>query len=97
MSDGWPGFGRGSRNAALQHYGWPQSGASRYQCRGYQRAKESHMLTFLRRLWIRWQSYHRVRNELMKLTNRELWDLGIRRRDIDRIAWEGAFKPHARC
>lgn len=55
------------------------------------------MLTFLRRLWSRWQSYHRVRNELMKLTNRELWDLGIRRRDIDRIAWEGAFKPHARC
>lgn len=53
------------------------------------------MLTSVRHLWKQWQTYHRIRNELLTYTNRELFDLRIGPGDIDRIAWEGAFGPKA--
>ena len=40
------------------------------------------MLKFIKR----WQARRSVAHDLGKLSDRELWDLGINRGDIDRIA-----------
>jgi uncharacterized protein YjiS (DUF1127 family) len=53
------------------------------------------MLTSVRDLWNQWRTYHRIRNELLTHTPRELFDLRIGPGDIDRIAWEGSFGANA--
>lgn len=52
------------------------------------------MLSHLKTLWTRWLSYNRVRNELLTYSQRELFDLGIRPNQINRLAWEEARHPH---
>lgn len=53
------------------------------------------MLTsVLGRWWTRWRTYLRIRKELLTYSKRELFDLGIRPNEIDRLAWEEALHPH---
>lgn len=52
------------------------------------------MLSHLKMLWTRWLTFIRVRNELLTYDDRELFDLGIRPGEINRLAWEEALHPH---
>jgi uncharacterized protein YjiS (DUF1127 family) len=48
------------------------------------------MLSHLIRLFRAWRRYERSLNELSRLGDRELADIGIARSDIPRISWEHA-------
>ncbi len=39
-----------------------------------------------------WKRYHQSLNELSRLGDRELADIGISRSDIERLAWNAAHK-----
>lgn len=48
------------------------------------------MLTTLIRLLHQWKQYNRSRNELSRLGDRELADIGINRSEITSVAWQSA-------
>jgi uncharacterized protein YjiS (DUF1127 family) len=48
------------------------------------------MFTTLVRLIREWKRYNRSINELSRLGDRELADIGISRSDIQRVAWNAA-------
>ena len=48
------------------------------------------MFTTLVRLIREWKRYNRSINELSRLGDRELADIGISRSDIQRVAWSAA-------
>jgi uncharacterized protein YjiS (DUF1127 family) len=50
------------------------------------------MFTTLVRLIREWKRYNRSINELNRLGDRELADIGISRSDIQRIAWNAAHQ-----
>jgi uncharacterized protein YjiS (DUF1127 family) len=50
------------------------------------------MLTTIVRLIRQWKSYNRSLNELSRLGDRELADIGISRSDIHRVAWNAAHR-----
>jgi uncharacterized protein YjiS (DUF1127 family) len=50
------------------------------------------MLTSLIRLLHQWKQYNRSLNELSRLGDRELADIGISRSDIHAVAWQSAHK-----
>ncbi|HXW24034.1 MAG TPA: DUF1127 domain-containing protein [Xanthobacteraceae bacterium] len=47
-------------------------------------------LAKLIRLWRRWRAYERSLNELSRLDDRELADIGISRSEIPAVAWGAA-------
>jgi uncharacterized protein YjiS (DUF1127 family) len=48
------------------------------------------MLTHIIRFLRSWKRYNQSLNELSRLGDRELADIGISRSDIPRVAWENA-------
>jgi uncharacterized protein YjiS (DUF1127 family) len=50
------------------------------------------MLTALIRFFQEWKGYNQSLNELSRLGDRELADIGISRSDIPRIAWNTAHR-----
>ena len=50
------------------------------------------MLTTLVRLIREWKRYNNSSNELSRLGDRELADIGISRSDIQRVAWNAAHQ-----
>ena len=50
------------------------------------------MLTALVRFIQQWKRYNQSLNELSRLGDRELADIGIRRSDIPRLAWNSAHQ-----
>jgi uncharacterized protein YjiS (DUF1127 family) len=50
------------------------------------------MLTSLVRFFNEWKRYNRSLNELSRLGDRELADIGISRSDIQRVAWKAAHE-----
>ena len=50
------------------------------------------MLTALVRFIQSWKNYNRSLNELSRLGDRELADIGISRSDIPRLAWKAAHQ-----
>ena len=50
------------------------------------------MLTSLIRLFHQWKHYNRSLNELSRLGDRELADIGINRSDIPTVAWQAAHQ-----
>lgn len=48
------------------------------------------MLAAIIRFFREWKSYNRSLNELSRLGDRELADIGISRSDIHRVAWDAA-------
>ena len=50
------------------------------------------MFTTLVRLIREWKRYNRSINELNRLGDRELADIGISRSDIQRVAWNAAHQ-----
>ena len=48
------------------------------------------MLTPIARVFQAWRRYDEAVNELSRLSDRELADIGITRGDIPRIAWDNA-------
>ena len=54
--------------------------------------KRTTMLTSLIRLLHQWKQYNRSLNELSRLGDRELADIGISRSDIHAVAWQSAHK-----
>jgi uncharacterized protein YjiS (DUF1127 family) len=59
-----------------------------YAIRASTREKETNMLLWgtIVRLYKRWRAYEQTYTELMRLDDRELADINIRRNDIDSIA-----------
>ena len=54
---------------------------------GIQNFKEIQMFTAVVRFLRSWKRYNRSLNELNRLGDRELADIGISRSDIPRVAW----------
>src|SRR4029079_10045683 len=54
---------------------------------GVQNFKEIQMITAVVRFLRSWKRYNRSLNELKRLGDRELADIGISRSDIPRVAW----------
>jgi uncharacterized protein YjiS (DUF1127 family) len=54
--------------------------------------KETQMFTTIVRFLRSWKRYNRSLNELNRLGDRELADIGISRSDIPRVAWGAAQK-----
>jgi uncharacterized protein YjiS (DUF1127 family) len=54
--------------------------------------KKATMLTALVRFIQEWKRYNQSLNELSRLGDRELADIGISRSDIPRIAWTTAHR-----
>jgi uncharacterized protein YjiS (DUF1127 family) len=54
--------------------------------------KKDTMLTALIRFIQEWKRYNQSLNELSRLGDRELADIGISRSDIPRIAWNTAHR-----
>ena len=52
--------------------------------------KENIMFTALVRFIQSWKNYNRSLNELSRLGDRELADIGVSRSDIPRLAWNAA-------
>lgn len=50
------------------------------------------MFTSLIRLLQQWKQYNRSLNELSRLGDRELADIGINRSDIPTVAWQAAHQ-----
>ena len=50
------------------------------------------MFTYIIRLIREWKRYNRSLNELSRLGDRELADIGISRCDIPRVAWNAAHE-----
>lgn len=50
------------------------------------------MFTSLIRLLHQWKQYNRSLNELSRLGDRELADIGINRSDIPTVAWQAAHQ-----
>ena len=50
------------------------------------------MITALVRFIQQWKHYNRSLNELSRLGDRELADIGISRSDIPRLAWNSAHQ-----
>ncbi len=50
------------------------------------------MLAAIVRFVREWKNYNRSLNELSRLGDRELADIGISRSDIPRLAWSSAHK-----
>lgn len=50
------------------------------------------MFAAIVRLFHSWKNYHRSLNELNRLGDRELADIGISRSDIPRLAWTAAHR-----
>jgi len=63
----------------------------RFTCYGrYKKDKDYQMFTNLVRLLQSWKRYNKSLNELNRLGDRELADIGISRSDIQRVAWGAA-------
>jgi uncharacterized protein YjiS (DUF1127 family) len=54
--------------------------------------KRNIMFAAIVRLFHSWKNYHRSLNELNRLGDRELADIGISRSDIPRLAWTAAHR-----
>lgn len=56
------------------------------------KTEENQMFTQIVRFLRSWKRYNRSLNELNRLGDRELADIGISRSDIPRVAWGAAQK-----
>jgi uncharacterized protein YjiS (DUF1127 family) len=54
--------------------------------------KQDTMITALARFIQEWKRYNQSLNELSRLGDRELADIGISRSDIARVAWNAAHE-----
>ena len=59
---------------------------------GTGRRKKDVMFAALVRFFQEWKRYHQSLNELSRLGDRELADIGISRSDIQRVAWNAAHR-----
>jgi uncharacterized protein YjiS (DUF1127 family) len=59
---------------------------------GMRKIEEIQMFTSIVRFLRSWKRYNRSLNELNRLGDRELADIGISRSDIARVAWSAAQK-----
>lgn len=50
------------------------------------------MLTNIVRFFREWKRYNQSRNELNRLGDRELADIGINRSEIERVAWNASHR-----
>jgi uncharacterized protein YjiS (DUF1127 family) len=85
------------RLAAAQHCCFSFSGTSLFslqQPTGFGRTllKEDIMFAALVRFIQEWKRYNQSLNELSRLGDRELADIGISRSDIARVAWDTAHR-----
>jgi len=56
------------------------------------KGKKDSMFTALVRFFQEWKRYNQSLNELSRLGDRELADIGISRSDIPRVAWNTAHR-----
>ena len=50
------------------------------------------MFASIVRAFQQWKRYHQSLNELSRLGDRELADIGVSRSDIERLAWNSAHR-----
>jgi len=72
----------------LQPTGFAGSPASSYE------RKRNTMIAAIVRFLHEWNRYNKSLNELSRLGDRELADIGISRSDIVRVAWNSAHQNH---
>jgi uncharacterized protein YjiS (DUF1127 family) len=58
----------------------------------YKKDKDYQMFTNLVRLFQSWKRYNKSLNELNRLGDRELADIGLSRSDIPRVAWGASHR-----